>query len=246
MRRTAMLAALQLAANAVLMWGGYYWLGVGESDMWRLAWSATVALSLILFGCWWYGATLAYFAEDGGAIKSALRLALGHLPALIFVAAVAAALYDLVSMAMSYSGAFALKVASELTYRLQKPVSPQSVQNVLDTISLAIRWGVIPALLIPVAAAVAARGWSGFRAFGLPARRLYWLLAPLLLVCALEIPRRLLRWIPEVDGFWVEMLSFLLRAGAGYLLLAAGWLALAFVTSAGKPRLSQPSTVSSP
>jgi hypothetical protein len=96
---------------------------------------------------------------------------------------------------------------------------------------------IVPVLLLPMMSAVASGGWRGFRAVGALARQwLYWVEAPLLLLCTLRLPLKLLGWAPHFGGFGWEMVSFVLRAAAAYVLFVAAGLALAFVTSGGKVR----------
>jgi hypothetical protein len=100
-----------------------------------------------------------------------------------------------------------------------------------------VRWMIVPVLLLPMMSAVASGGWRGFRAVGALARQwLYWVEAPLLLLCTLRLPLKLLGWAPHFGGFGWEMVSFVLRAAAAYVLFVAAGLALAFVTSGGKLR----------
>jgi hypothetical protein len=77
-------------------------------------------------------------------------------------------------------------------------------------------------------------------------RWLYWIEAPLLTLCAVWVPLKLLRWVPHMHGFRMEMLSFTLRAGIAYLLFAGAGLLLALVTSGGRPRFTQSNTLASP
>jgi hypothetical protein len=82
---------------------------------------------------------------------------------------------------------------------------------------------------------IAGRGWRGFEEFGrLRRSRLYWIAAPLLLLCALALPWHLIGWVPHVGSFTVEMVSFTVRVAVGYLLFIAAWIFLASLTSAGK------------
>ena len=106
---------------------------------------------------------------------------------------------------------------------------------------------VLPVLWLPMVAGIASLGWRGFRAVGSRWRKpLYWVEAPVLLLMAAWLPLKLLAWVPEMAGFGLQMASFAARAAAAYLLFVAGWLAIAFVTSGGKPRLTQPKTAVSP
>ena len=96
-------------------------------------------------------------------------------------------------------------------------------------------------------AAISPQGWRGFKTIGAGVRNWwYWLAAPLLLLCAFWAPLKMLGWTPRAGSFSLEMTSFLLRATLAYLLFGAAWLALAFATSAGKPRFTQSSTIASP
>ena len=127
-----------------------------------------------------------------------------------------------------------------LTLTLRKPVSPARVLDCYHALIWILRWIVVPALALPVAAHLVSKTPRPFR------RWPYWLAASALLLLAVWVPLKLLDWIPKVSGFSAEATSFVLRSGAGYLLFVAALLALEFLTSAGKPRESQPSTAVSP
>ena len=45
-----------LVVNALLLWLGYYWLGIGESRTPTLAWSGFIAFLTICLACSTYGA----------------------------------------------------------------------------------------------------------------------------------------------------------------------------------------------
>jgi hypothetical protein len=126
-------------------------------------------------------------------------------------------------------------------------VKPASVLRIFNDAFWLIRWMVIPVILLPVIANVAGRGWGGFRDFGKGMRAWWiWIVVPVLLACGFLLPLRLVQWVPDVDGFWAQSASFVLRAGGAYLLLGAAWLLLAFITLRGKPDVTQPRTVVSP
>jgi hypothetical protein len=242
MRPVARFTLLHVLANALLLGAGYYWLGVGEGRMSALLWSFLLALALVACTSWTYGASLVFFTNK--QIGPAYRTALRHLTPLVLATLLTLAIYFLLARWASYSPNPASSVASYLTLKLRKPVSPHAVLRVFNTVLWVLRWVIVPVLLIPVLANIAARGWSGFR--GLRSRWFDWLAAPVLLLCALWIPLRLLYWVPHFGSFGAEMASFISRASLAYLLFIAGLLALAFVTSLGRPRVAQPSTVVSP
>jgi hypothetical protein len=236
-------AAVHAAANALLLWCGYYWLGVGESRASSLAWSIFLALAVVVLTCWTYGAS---FVSLRSGVAAAWRMALRNLLPLIAAAALVAAVYILLARWADYSAEPVFKIASYLTWKLRKPVRPATMQRIFDWALWAVQWIVFPVLVLPMLAAISARGWRGWGGIGAKRRRLYWLAAPALLLCAFAAPMKLLGWAPHFKSFGMEMTSFVFRAAAAYLLFIMGWLALAFVTSNGSPRETHPNTVVSP
>jgi hypothetical protein len=246
MRPIGPLALIPICLNALLLWFGYYWLGVGESRTSTLVWSACVALVIIASACWCYGTAFAYFQDqDDRTLAGAWRKALRNLLPIAVAAVIVVAIYVLLAQWAEYSSQPAFKIASYLTLRFRKPIRPSSVLRIFNVALWIVRWVVLPVLLAPIFSAVAARGWAGFR-LARARRWLYWIEAPLLTLCAFWVPLKLLRWVPHMHGFRLEMLSFTLRAGIAYLLFAGAGLLLAFVTSAGSPRFTQSNTLASP
>jgi len=253
MRSIGLLALIHLCLNALLLWLGYYWLGVGESRTSTLVWSACIALIIIALACWCYGTAFSYFqAQDHRGLLFAWNSALRNLLPIAVAAVVVVVIYVLLARWAEYSSQPAFKIASYLTLRFRKPIRPSTVFRIFNVSLWIVRWVVLPVLLAPMFSAVAARGWVGFRSIGARIRSsatrcwLYWIEAPLLTLCAIWVPLKLLHWVPHMHGFRMEMLSFTLRAAVAYLLFAGAGLLLAFVTSGGRPRFTQPSTLVSP
>jgi len=239
------LCLVHLAANALLLWLGYEWLGVGESTIPRLLWSAVFALAILSMACWLHGATFAYFRmPDGSRITAAFRAALQCLLPLLLVAIGIMALYALLARWADYSPQPALKLASYLTLKFRKPVKPATVMAGFNLALWLVRWVLLPLVLLPMASAIATRGWRGFAEVGWCGRA--WLLAPVFLLAGLWLPFVLLGWVPRMGPFWLQMASFLVRIGLAYLLFVAAAIALAFVTSRGRAVLGKPGTVTSP
>jgi hypothetical protein len=207
-----------------------------------------VAIVIIGLACWLYGTAFAYFQlKDNRELSTAWKSAMTNLLPLAVAAIVVTVVYALLALWNVYSSKPAFTIASFLTLHLRVPVKPPSVQRIFNVILWIVRWVVLPVLLLPMIAAIASDGWSGVRSIGKLAHRwLYWIEVPVFLVCALWVPFKLLLWIPHVHSFPMETVSFVLRAGVGYLLFVAAGLLLAFATSGGKPRLTQSSTLVSP
>jgi hypothetical protein len=244
---TVQLFVLHFVANALLLWLGYYWLGLGESSGLHLAWSAAVVAFLICAGVWLHGTALVYFDLES-SLSIAARAALRNVMPLLAIALCVMVIYGLLSWVQSHFVHWGFVTGSFLTMRIRKPVRPATIVQAMNLLLWLMRWLVVPVLALPLAAGAAVGGWDGFRKsfHHQGVRWIYWIEVCVLLVLAVSAPLKLMAWVPEVHGFSWQMISFVSRLFAGYLLFVAALLALAFFTSGGKPRLIQESTVVSP
>jgi hypothetical protein len=207
---------LHLVADALLLWLGYFWLGIAESSRTLLIASVLAALGILASACWFHGATLVFFRKGDSPYRTALR----HLPALLVAAILVLALYGLLAWAAGASGQPAFRLASWLTLKLRTAVKPTTVARIFLGGFWIVRWVVLPVALLPMASGIAARGWRGFGEFTWRTGWRHWLEVPLLLVAGFVLPLALLSWVPAVTGFTLEVVSFSLRALVAYLLLA--------------------------
>ncbi len=240
------LSITELGGSALLLALGYWWLGVGESDASHLLLSGFTVLAILAGAAWLQGLALACFCGFS-YLQAAVRAA-RNLPALLAVLLLTLAVYGLLHSVSLHYGHTAFLIGSYATMATRKPVAPTSVALAFKIVIAIFQWALVPMLLFPLAAAVAVRGWRGWR-FGALRRRRKWLYAvevAVLLLCAIWIPFRLFFWIPKIESFGGQMGSLVLRMGAGYLLFVGGVLAIEFFTSTGSPCATQPSTVPSP
>jgi hypothetical protein len=81
--------------------------------------------------------------------------------------------------------------------------------------------------LLPLVAGIAGNGWRGIaRApFACLRRWTFWIGCPVLLLLALYVPWRLIRWIPYHGGLGLEMTSFVCRWLIAWLLFVTAWFA---------------------
>ena len=158
--------------SAIVLWLGYYWLGIGETRAATLLWSGLIAVVVAALACWTYGASLAFFdAGQNRRVSAAWKAALRNLFPLAVAAAAAAFIYYLLSIWDDYSSHPAFQVASYLTLKLRKPVRPASVLRVFRVVLGVVQWAALPVLLLPMIAAISSHGWSGFRGAGALARK---------------------------------------------------------------------------
>lgn len=235
---TRLFLAVHLFANALLLWLAYQWLAMSEATTLGLAWNAVAALAILAAAALLHGATFASFRKDAkpGAGASFAR-ALRHILPLLAVVAGAIAIYTFLAWWAGYSVTPAAKLASWLTLRFRKPVRPAAVLRCFNAVLWMVRWVLLPADLLPLFSGVAARGWRGFDEFGWRRySRLYRLEAPLLVLGGVWLPLWMINWVPRVEGFNMQMTSFALRVGIGYLLFVCAAMALAYLTSREKSK----------
>jgi hypothetical protein len=233
MKRLRGLLAIHLAANALLLWLAYKWLSLDESTTARLILSGFDALAILCLACWLYGATMVWFALPNPRLDDSFRTTLRHLPPLVLLVIAALAIYAAMPLLPPALTRPSQRFAFWLTWVIRKPVKPALVLGTVQWALWAIRWIVLPVLLVPAAASIALHGWKGWRS--LSARRPWttWARIPLLTAAALWLPFALLNWKPKVAGFGMELASFGLRGGLAYLLFVCSvtWLAASAVRS---------------
>jgi len=244
-----MLCIAHLTGNAMLLYVGYRWLAMGESDGLHLA-ASILVLCVFIFGVLWlHGTTFAYFDRVArlNFRRAALRC-LRHLLPLLTLAVAAAAIYVLLAWWRDSFHHRAFVMGSYATMTLRKPVSPSTVERWFHAFIWILRWVAVPVVFLPLAAGAALDGWAGIRWRSLrPLRRVtYWLEVAALLLCAIWVPLRLVHWVPHINSFSGQVASLVVRLGAGYLLFIAALLSLEFFTSSGRPRATQVNTASTP
>lgn len=106
-----------------------------------------------------------------------------------------------------------------------------------------LAWVAVAALLLPLAAAAVNGMPAALAAYK---RWWYWVGAVVLLFVGVYVPLKLVGWVPELSGVAMQMVSFVVRAGIGYLLFVTAWLMLAYVTAGGRPWATQPRTAALP
>jgi hypothetical protein len=220
--------ALHLVANAAVVAGAYLWLGIGDASALQLAATALFGVLLVAFTVWLHGAVFAHFREPDLPLSGVFRTALRHLPPLVVVAVVAAALYWLLEWLLGRAYSPASNTASWLTLHLHRPVRPALILSIVTLKVRVMEWWVVPVLLLPLVAGIAGNGWRGIARAPFACLRTwtFWIGCPLLLLLALYVPGRLIRWVPYEGGLGLEMTSFVLRWLIAWLLFVTAWFAV--------------------
>jgi len=217
-----LLAIAHLLGNAILLWLAYYWLGVGESTISRLLWSAILAVLILAAAVWLHGSGFSGF-------KTALR----NIAPLFVLAIAVLLLYGLLFWWRDYSAQPAFKIASYITLKLRKPLKPATVQTIFNGLLWLVRWWVLPVLLLPLATQIANNGWQAFGQIQIPRRWLYWIEVIALLLTGIWLPLKLIAWVPTLTSFSMQMVSFIIRASIAYLLFVTSCLLLEYFSASG-------------
>lgn len=220
------LLLLHVVANGLLLWLAYEWLGVDESSAGRLALSAVDALAILALVCWLYGATIVHLQSAESRLNESFRTALRHVGGLLLLAVAALALYGLLGKWSSGLDQPAQRFASWLTWTFHTSPKPATLTTVFQSVFWLLRWVLLPVLLLPLAGAIALRGWTGWRTL---VSRPHWMLClriPVIAAMGLWLPLLLLQWKQHVPTFGWELTSFTLRTLTAYLLFVISMLLL--------------------
>ena len=192
----------------------YYWLGLPASSTGKLALSAVLALIILLLVAY-----LVAFAFNRDA-----RLSLSRIPPMLVWLGLLLPVAAVFSWACGKTHDVDQWINSGLTLATRTPVNLTYLGKVLATLLaiLAIR------LLLPVAARTANSGFEGLRDWRPVKLSLGYLAASTAYAFAgLWLPWTLFWWIPNLASFEGQMLSFILRLGAAFILYVAAWLIFA-------------------
>lgn len=235
-RRAKRLWLLHAGANVALAALVYGWLWVPEARGWQLLLSALLALVIAAAALWLHGATAWYFHayHSGGeaTLRAAFRGVLPRLPALFAWFAGLALVLWATGWLLEAAGEWSKVVASWLTLKLEKPVSPESVLRLFRRAAWALDWVVVPLAFAPVFVRTALAGFAAlrpgsvlraWRAFG---RLGAWVAVGVALLTGYYLPGLLAGWVPEVTGLAAETASAAARLLLAYALAVTAWLLL--------------------
>lgn len=223
---------IQAAGNALLFWCAFAWLGIRDAKSWQLIETAVLGLAILIPWLWLQDGTFAYCADRSQSLGTAFRKSARNLA--IFAAVVV--VFGLLFWALGkFEGPLTTageRTASWLTFHLRKPIKPPTWVKIYLGALWGVRWIVLPAVFLPIAAGAAADGAQGMWRGG---GRVFWLQYLIALVAGLYLPGLLIHWVPRFSGTVLQVLSFLVRFGLAYVLVITVWLAVAFF-AAGRGR----------
>ncbi|MBZ5527804.1 MAG: hypothetical protein LAN71_07890 [Acidobacteriia bacterium] len=236
--RAPRLWLLHFFGNAALFFLFYEWLRIPEAKLWQLALNIVLGAALVFAALLLHCGTLAWFRDASRSetfpMADSFRRAVRRLPAFLLFLFLAWILWVIVYV-LSISGeAWSLFLRSMMPAFLRRHISVALLTHLSAAFFFALRWILVPGLLLPLGVLAADTGFSAF------ARRQWktWrsslacrhysavvALAALLIFYA-AIP--LAGWTPrsEHPTFAGETASLLIRLPLAYSLGLASWLLL--------------------
>lgn len=219
---------LQAAGNALLFWCAFTWLGIRDSRASQLVETVLLGLAIVLPWLWLQDGTFAYCGDRSQGLWGAFRRGartLAIFAAVVIVFAVVFWSLGLLEDPLRNAGQ---RTASWLTFHLRKPIKPATWIRTYLAVLWAVRWLILPAVFLPMAAGAALNGAKGLRR---RAPRVFWLQYLAALLIGLYVPSVLLGWVPKLTGTAAQVMSFGLRLGLAYALLISAWVAVAFFSA---------------
>jgi len=229
----AKLWLLNLFGNAALIAAVYFWLLLPDAHGWQVGGSALLAIAVIFCGLWLRAGSFAYFRvaefSNHATVWRAFRHASRHIVGLAIWAVLLAALEWLLYSCLRYVPQFGVwfwQKAPALRFG-----SPRIVSHVTACV-IWIAMALLAAIWLPVASTVAAAGLKAgpmARSWRLLRHIRYWLWFCVLAYFAVDLPYKLVWWIPDVNSLSAQAWSAGLRFALAYALLISAWVALLLV-----------------
>jgi hypothetical protein len=227
---------IQFVANPLLFALFVGWLLLPVATEFHLLLNGLVILIFAAAALILHAGTLNFYSAQHGDEHPAARVAFGRAARNIFAVAASAALifvfWALLDSTESVQLTLPFYVRSLLPEFIRRYLDPRWFQISLEGIVFAIRWVLIPGLVLPLLVEAAN---SGFRAFGKlggaavknsTKRVSYWLVLFLAAAAGFIAPASLMEWSPEFKNptLHLEAISLAARLSASYILAVASWL----------------------
>lgn len=225
---------LNLFGNALALAAWYFWLLIPDAHAWQVAGSVLLVLAIIFIVVWLRAGTLAYFRlaefREAASIWPAFRRGLRHIPALVVWVLAAAVVEWCLWRLRGYAPQYGVWLWQKLPDAL-RILTPRQIAQWTDWKLLLFFWYLVPAIFLPMATTLAAKGFAGAaRSFRVLKRPLYWLWFAALMLVGAYIPYKLIGWVNYSSDLRAQAWSAGLRFFAAYVIVVSAWLALVWMT----------------
>lgn len=232
--RTPRVWLVQVAGNVAILLLYAGWLRLPEAHWWELALNAIVPLLMFVGAVVLHGGTLDYYrraqADRAALLTPALRNALRHVVAIVIWLLVFFILWNQLDWLDNRSYGITGVLRSSLPAWLRKHTTEEGLNDSFGFLIAALRWVVLPGLLLPMAllsAELGLRGLKRFREWGRMLRSLsYWVVLAVAAIIGVAVTDALIDWKPgqETASLLQEEFSVIVRLLVAYLLALFCWL----------------------
>jgi hypothetical protein len=242
-----LLWAAEFLGNPLLFLGFWLWLLIPEASGAQIFGSLLVAAVVGVAFLTLAGATLSWYVDhhagETPTLKSVFLKGLKHFLWIAIWALAALAVLKLVDWAGGYEYQMPTYVRSKMSSGMRNHITEEGLHSFFNFVLAVVTWVLLPALWLPPAAQLAARGLrgfarEGFRAWGRSlASWQYWVLVIVCAFVGVWLPGKVMDWIPKAGTpLRLETYSMLARLLLSYLLALMAWMLLAStVGRAGAP-----------
>jgi hypothetical protein len=227
---------VQLLANPVLFGLLMVWLRIPESSTWFVVLNVLLGLIILAAIVALHGGTLNYFCDryrgENVLLRSGFRRALRNALPFLICLVVFYLLWGFTDRLTAYRYSMPNFIRSELSASSRQHASLQFLVTIYDGFLFALRWILLPGLLLPFAMSTATFGFHGFAGKGIRAWKAsvwsftYWLILTLAALIGVYAAGELANWTSDFakSTYRHEMASMIVRFFFSYLLALYGWM----------------------
>lgn len=232
---------IQFIGNPLLFLLFAGWLLIPVANTLYIILNALVAILLIAATATLHGGTLNYFSENDTSLYAPLKKtflrALRNVVPILICAAVLFLLWMLMDKFDGLQETFPTYLRSTLSASTRKHISVSTLTNIFGAAAFALRWILMPGLILPFAAAGSNSGFHGLAVGGF--RRMknaigsfsYWLILTLAAIVGVYATETILDLTPNfaTSTYHHELFSLVIRLVISYTLALIAWMVICSV-----------------
>jgi hypothetical protein len=230
------LLLIQFIGNPLLFLLFAGWLLIPVANTLYIILNALVAILLLAATVTLHGGTLNYFSEKDISLSAPLKRmflrALRNIVPILICATVIFLLWMLMDKFDDLQETFPTYLRSTLSASMRKHISVSALENTFGVIAFALRWILIPGLILPFAATASNNGFRGLGPGGF--RRMknaigifsYWLILTLAAIVGVYTAETILDLTPNfaTSTYHHEIFSLVIRLLISYVLALIAWM----------------------
>jgi hypothetical protein len=227
---------IQFLGNPILFLLFAGWLLIPVANTLYIVLNALVAILLIAATATLHGGTLNYFSDKesspNAALKQMFSRALRNVIPILICAAVIFLLWMLMDKFDDLEETVPTYLRSTLSASTRKHISLSALENTFTVIAFALRWILIPGLLLPFLAAASNNGFRGLAVGGFRRTKnaigsfSYWLILALTAIVGVYATDKILGSTPNftTSSYHHELFSLVIRLIISYILALLAWM----------------------